>query len=185
MPQRTNDFQAVVYFIKQHLAPDAEVTESAMLRDRQTGALREVDVVMTGTIGGHQVTIGIEVRGQKKKQSVEWVEQTHSKHSRLPIHQTVLVSRSGFTREAERVAARYGIELVTPGQPIGLEGPLGDLRIQVELKEVQYLGEVVIGVVAGSTDTFVQVRPATKVFSDDGTFACLLSEWLSAKRKAG
>ena len=45
-----------------------------MLQDRQTGALREVDVVVTGTVGDHQLSVGIEVRDWKKKQTVEWVE---------------------------------------------------------------------------------------------------------------
>ena len=39
MPARSNDFQAVVYFVERHLAADATVTESASLTDRVTGQI--------------------------------------------------------------------------------------------------------------------------------------------------
>ncbi|MGW0203397.1 hypothetical protein [Nonomuraea sp. NPDC003201] len=47
MPARSNDFQAVVYFIRSHVDADAVVTESAMLPDRTGAGLREVDVLIT------------------------------------------------------------------------------------------------------------------------------------------
>jgi hypothetical protein len=45
MPRRTNDFQKLVFQIERQLAPlGAVVEESAMLPERGTGDLREVDV---------------------------------------------------------------------------------------------------------------------------------------------
>lgn len=115
MPQRTNLFQTVVYFIQMHLAGESSVIESAMLDDLLTGTPREVDVLVTGEIGGHPVRIGIECRDHRRAQSVSWVEEAQAKHSRLPTNVLVLVSSSGFTKEAVRVAEKYGIELVVPG----------------------------------------------------------------------
>jgi len=48
MPQRSNEFQKLVYLVKQQMAAGAKVTESQMLVDRITGTEREVD----GSSGG-------------------------------------------------------------------------------------------------------------------------------------
>ncbi|MDP4509382.1 hypothetical protein [Nonomuraea turcica] len=74
MPARSNDLQAVVYFIRKNLAADATVTESAQLRDRVTGRLREVDVLVASHIAGHPLQIGIECRGRSRKDAVSWEE---------------------------------------------------------------------------------------------------------------
>lgn len=36
MPKRSNDFQRLIYLIRVNLAEGAKVTESKMMRDRQT-----------------------------------------------------------------------------------------------------------------------------------------------------
>lgn len=68
-----------------------------MLTDRMSGGQREVDVVAEGTVAGHNVVISIEVRDHARPQGLEWIEQAHDKHSRLPTNLLVLVSSSGFT----------------------------------------------------------------------------------------
>ncbi|NUP03908.1 MAG: hypothetical protein HOW71_34360 [Nonomuraea sp.] len=55
MPARSNDFQAVVYFVKAHLDLDVVVTESAGLPDRTTGQTREVDVLLAAQVAGHLI----------------------------------------------------------------------------------------------------------------------------------
>ncbi|GAA2266557.1 hypothetical protein GCM10010149_03540 [Nonomuraea roseoviolacea subsp. roseoviolacea] len=123
MPARSNDFQAVVYFVKRHLAADATVSESAYLRDRITGQMREVDVLITAHVAGHSVQIGIEYRGRSRKDAVSWVEEMRAEHDDLPTDRLVLVSASGFSKAAAAKARHYGIEAVTPGQPIAVDGP--------------------------------------------------------------
>ncbi|MFG1874266.1 hypothetical protein ACGFIV_05450 [Sphaerisporangium sp. NPDC049003] len=103
MPARSNDFQATVYFVQTHLASDATVTESAQLRDRITGEMREVDVLITGHMGGRLIQIGIECRDRNRKDCVSWVEEMRAKHDDLPTDQLVLVSRSGFSASAGRL----------------------------------------------------------------------------------
>lgn len=84
-----------------------------MLIDLTTGTKREVDICIEGTLGGHKVIIGIECRDYKKRRAdVTWVEEMKSKHERLPTNALVLVSRSGFTAEAAKVAKSYGIEML-------------------------------------------------------------------------
>ncbi|MFF4192829.1 hypothetical protein [Nonomuraea sp. NPDC001831] len=59
MPARSNDFQAVVYFIRSQVDADAVVTKSVMLPDRTGSGLREVDVLITSRArDGRQVRIG-------------------------------------------------------------------------------------------------------------------------------
>lgn len=110
MPKRSNQFQRLIFRVKQQVAGDAEVTESKFLQDHLTGASREVDICIEKSIGGHLVRVCIECRDHKRKADVTWVEAMKAKHERLPTNALVLVSREGFTREAEEVANKYGIE---------------------------------------------------------------------------
>jgi hypothetical protein len=173
-----------VYFIKKHIAPDAVVAESAMLEDRITGDKREIDVLVVGTVAGQKLSIGIETRDHRRKQGVEWVEQVHAKHSRLPINQSVLVSSSGFTRTATELAAKYGMQLVTPGEPIE-EGPLGDLRVQIEAKEITPTGEVRVWAWLGEpAEVVLQLELHHLLFSDSGERLCTVGQYVAEARNA-
>ncbi|MFG1625447.1 hypothetical protein [Kribbella sp. NPDC049227] len=172
MPARSNDFQAVVYFVKKHIAPDAAVTESAMLVDRITGQRREVDVLITATLAGQQLSIGIEARDHKRRQGIEWVEQVAQKHSSLPINQTVLVSSSGFTKRAEERAALLGIEAVTPSQSIRQDGPLAALQLSIEAREVRWTGEVDVRVLCEGQESGAELDLEARLFAADGTYLC-------------
>ena len=77
---------------------------------------REVDIVAEGEVSGHKVVIGIERRASKRRLSIEWVERMHGKHLHLPVDKTVLVSSSGFTKGALKLADFLGIKAITPGE---------------------------------------------------------------------
>lgn len=113
MPRRSNDFQRLVFLIKSQLAIGATVTESKLMADRQTGAAREVDIVVETTVAGHAVILSIECRDHRRVADVGWVEQMIGKHQRLPSHALVLASRAGFTAEARRVAELAGVQLLS------------------------------------------------------------------------
>jgi hypothetical protein len=113
MPQRTNDFQRLVYLVRRNLAGDATVTESAMLTDKITGSKREVDVCIEGRVGGHPVMVCVECRDHQRVADVTWVDAMKAKHERLPTNALLLASRSGFTPEAEAASAAYGIQTFT------------------------------------------------------------------------
>ncbi len=113
MPARSNEFQRLVFLVKQVLAPaNATVTESRMLTDRETGDQREVDVCIETDISGHPVTLCIECRDHKRLADVAWVEQMLSKHQRLATSALVLASRSGFSKSARTLARIKGIDLL-------------------------------------------------------------------------
>jgi hypothetical protein len=104
----------VVFLLKQHIAGDARVTESAELIDLVSGTPREVDVCIEAEIANHAVRVCLECRDQKRPQTVAWVEEMRSKHDRLPTDRLVLVSSSGFTAEALSKARSFGIETIVP-----------------------------------------------------------------------
>jgi hypothetical protein len=97
MPKRSNEFQKLVFLVKKHVAPGPTVTESKFLRDRVTGANREVDVCIESTIGGHEILVSIECRDRGRRADVGWVEEMKAKHERLPTNALVPISKSGFT----------------------------------------------------------------------------------------
>ena len=113
MPKRTNVFQKLVFLVKKHAAVGTAVTESKLLRDNITGAEREVDVCIESVVAGHQVTVSIECTDRGRRAGVQWVEEMKAKHERLPTNALVLVSRSGFTKEATLVARSYGMEVIS------------------------------------------------------------------------
>src|SRR5713101_7310908 len=109
MPRRTNEFQSLIAVIQSHLDPGAAVEESVLLEDRITRTKREVDVCVRGNLAKQPVTVSIECRDHGRTADVTWVEEMNCKHSRLPTNILVLVSHSGFSLEAIRVADALNI----------------------------------------------------------------------------
>jgi hypothetical protein len=111
VPKRSNQFQRLIVSIHHALAGDrAAVEESRELRDRVTGRLREVDIVIESAVGDYPVFVCIECCDRSRPATVEWVEQQHGKHANLPTNKLILVSRSGFTQSALDKARLYNIE---------------------------------------------------------------------------
>jgi len=109
MPQRSNAFQQLITLLHQQLDDRAVVTESKLLGDQRTGDSREVDIVIAGRSGGYPITIGVECMDHKRKASVEW--RMWAKHQDLHTDKIVLVSRSGFARNAAAKAEK--LDMVT------------------------------------------------------------------------
>lgn len=124
MPQRTNAFQRLVTLLTATLAGHAKVTESAMLPDRVTGELREVDVLVTSTAASYQVNLGLEVVAWRRPADTPWIERMHAKHENLPTDKLILVSESGFSGPALRKAKFYGIETLTVDEACEADWPL-------------------------------------------------------------
>jgi Restriction endonuclease len=123
VPKRSNLFQDVVGIIYRHMAGDARVKESAMLTSAATGDEREVDVLITTNVAGHDVRIAVEATDKARPADVTWVEQMVGKHRNLPTDKLVLVSDSGFTSSARATAEAEGTVPIAPedlaGDPEG------------------------------------------------------------------
>lgn len=116
MPQRSNAFQKAAFIVHQSLEPEWMVTESDMLRDINTGTLREVDITAKKLVAEHQIVLSIECRDHRRAVDVSWVEQMHSKHEFLPTSKLALWSRSGFSREAIAKAKLLKIDVVSQAE---------------------------------------------------------------------
>lgn len=112
MPKRTNLFQEVVEIIHEHMAGDATVEPSAMLRNKRTGY--EVDVVLRSRSAGYEIVISVEAMGRSRPASVEWVEQMVYKHKDLPTSKLVLVAEKGFSPQARALAEAEGVAALAP-----------------------------------------------------------------------
>jgi hypothetical protein len=115
LPRRSNIFQRLVTEIHQTLNEGWTITESQPLKDRQTGEMREVDIVAEADTVGYPILIGVEVRDRKRPADVTWVESVLQKHADLPTTRLVLWSRSGFTKTALKKATAHKAITLTPG----------------------------------------------------------------------
>jgi hypothetical protein len=103
-----------VFHLQQQMAETATVSESGLLRHRLTGESREVDVVIRADVGGHSVVVSLECIEHSRPADVTWVEQMKTKHDHLETHRLVLVSLSGFSKQAADLARTLGVETYTP-----------------------------------------------------------------------
>lgn len=169
MPRRTNRFQRLIYLIQRKLAASAVVTESKLLNNVRTGTPTEVDIVIEAMIANVPMTLGIECTAEKRPATVEWVREMMGKHQDLPINKSILVSKSGFTQQAIRLADVNGIMAITlqEAQSADWESVLGNfdtlmlgaweftsLGGAVEVEKVDPLGEE------------IKIGPETKVMRE-------------------
>lgn len=114
MPKRSNEFQKLVAdMYKMTEGMGAEVEESALIKERSSGADREVDILISGQFAGTDVKIAIECRDRAKTDTVEWIDGLVGKYQDLPISKIVAISNSGFSKAAVEKAESHDIELIT------------------------------------------------------------------------
>jgi hypothetical protein len=109
MPERSNEFQRLIFLLKQQLGREATVTESKMLKDLVTGANREVDICIETVVTSEPVMVSVECRDRKRAADVTWVEEMKAKHERLSTNALILISRNGFSARAVELARAYNI----------------------------------------------------------------------------
>lgn len=101
MPRRTNDFQKLIKLIYEKITPqDGTVTESGMIRDKDSNELREVDILVEYKYAGHEFKFIIECRDHLRKQSVEWIDALIGKANSLNVNKVIAVSSTGFSKAA-------------------------------------------------------------------------------------
>jgi hypothetical protein len=134
VPKRTNLFQDVVSIVHEHLAEGSKIERSAMLPNRLTGELREVDVVLRSRAGpGYETVIGIEAASRDRPAAVDWVEAMIAKHQNLPTDKVVLVAEKGLTEQARNLAIA---DRMIPIAPEMLDGVDPALRILNSLRSL-------------------------------------------------
>lgn len=114
MPKRTNDFQTLIKFIYERITPEGgAVTESAMVYDKDSRTLREVDILIEHKISGHTIKIAVECRDRSRKDSIEWIDSLVGKISSLDVNKVVAVSKKGFAQAAIDKAKSCGIDTLS------------------------------------------------------------------------
>jgi hypothetical protein len=114
MPKRTNDFQSLIKFIYDRITPEGgKVTESAMVYDKDSKTLREVDILIEHKISGHTIKIAVECRDRSRKDSIEWIDGLVGKTSSLDVNKVVAVSKKGFAQAAIDKAKSHGIDTLS------------------------------------------------------------------------
>lgn len=188
MPKRSNQFQKLVFLIKQQAAGEAQVTESKFLIDRLTGAKREVDICIEKSIVGHLITIYIECRDHQRRADVKWVEEMKSKHERLQTNSLILVSKAGFSQEAKKVAKKYGIETLSVEEvdSDSVHRLFGNLNT-VWAKVVTLLPTKVIILVSETNDLpteNIAAFPDNIIFWENGMPFCIVRDLVDLRLKS-
>ena len=111
-----------------------------MLEPTQGGTAREVDVLITSTVGAHEFRIAIEASKTTRKADIEWVEQMIAKHADLPSDKLILYSGSGFTASAADKARRHNVGVVSLS-----DVPVGELDRSV-LSELASADHAFVGI---------------------------------------
>jgi hypothetical protein len=110
--RRSNDFQRLIRRIyEQVTSTDTAVVESALVPERDSRTLREIDVLLKLRVGDVDLSVAVECRDRSRASDVAWIDQLIGKYARLPVDRVIGVSRSGFTPAARAKAQAHGIEL--------------------------------------------------------------------------
>jgi hypothetical protein len=101
---------------KQTAQPGLTVTESKELPDARLGVKREVDVVVEGPFDGEHVVTSVEVIEHTRKATLPWVQEQIEKHRTMPTNRLVLVSKKGYTKNAQKAVDLEGgwVQALTP-----------------------------------------------------------------------
>jgi len=181
VPRRSNYLQKIVFGLERQVAGKAEVEQSPLLKDRVTGREREVDIVVSGWVGGRRIMIGVEVTASRA--DVGWVDEMVGKHRNLPTDKLVLFSQGGFTDGAIADAAAAGVETVTLEEPGDADwqkvcGKLSQVLV-ASVSLVPRSGTAALKTAEGLRPA---VEPETEIFMKDGrrvgTFQDLASAFL-------
>lgn len=114
MPKRSNPFQRITHRIYKALSgPSIKVEESAFVKEKNSDAEREVDILITSTIASHTLRIAIECRDHQRDQDITWVDSLIGKYDNLDIQKVIAISHSDFSKPAKQKAGQHNIELIT------------------------------------------------------------------------
>lgn len=185
MPQRSNEFQRLVYLVRTHLAdPGVTVTESKLMADRRTGGVLEVDVCIEAHVAGADVVVSIECRDHRRKADVEWIHQMRGKHEGLATNVLLLASSRGFSRKAVKTAEAYGIKTFSLEALDGVDfdgmfnnasalwAKTANFEIRKVVIEVPAVGDLAA--------ERVRLEPDHQLYLEDGSCLCSASEYANA-----
>ena len=124
MPKRTTPEQQLARKIYQAMATaGATVKESQEKTERGRNAKREVDLLIEQELFGTPIKIAVEVRGRKRKDTLEWIDGLVGKYKDINVQKIIAISTSGFTNEAVIKARDENIDTLTLAEAECLDWP--------------------------------------------------------------
>jgi hypothetical protein len=114
MPKQTTPFQTFMKNVYSQLeGENGFVVESQMLKEKSTDSEREIDIFIKRNVLGKEVTVAIECREWRNKNSIKWVDELIGKYIDLSVDEIIAVSKSGFYKPAKEKAEFHGIKTLT------------------------------------------------------------------------
>ena len=76
-----------MHYIYSQMVPEgATVTESVLLKERNSESEREVDILIEDEIAGTRLRMAVECRDRSRKDSIEWIDYLIGKYRDLDDH---------------------------------------------------------------------------------------------------
>lgn len=159
MPKRSNEFQRLIHFLEERLAPIGWIVEESVeMTDPVVGCKREIDILLSGQVGHHQMEVAVECRDHQRTEDITWMDQLIGKYQHLPVNRVVAVASSGFSANAKEAAARANIETMTV----------------TEIEEVDWEKEVSLFSTAIIERSLIMIRDVRVVCRDEDA-----GEWIA------
>jgi hypothetical protein len=109
--KKSEQYEKVVKRIYEFLSPGNKVTQNDSILGKDSKVPRQIDVSIRGVVGGHEILIVVECKDTKRKVDVKEIEALCTKLKDVSANKGVLISNSGFSSGARRLAAQNGIDL--------------------------------------------------------------------------
>lgn len=117
MAKQSNDFQRLLFHLQEMLAPrGASVTESALVKVKGLGKLREIDILVETPSGPRSSKVAYEAKDHKRKLNVTQMESIVGKYraeGSIHVDKVCVVTRNGFSLTAKEKAELNHIEIYT------------------------------------------------------------------------
>jgi hypothetical protein len=163
LPRRGAAFEKLMATIERAglASVGARVEAPGYLPDRDTGLLREHDLLVRQRIGVVDVIIAIECRDRKRPVGVPEVESFADKCSSTGVSQPVIVSKGGFHRSAIRKARSRNVRCFSLSEALTLDWcKMGKMRlvareltkVTIEARRHDWPVDEIIALVKDDTD---------------------------------
>jgi len=104
-------FEKLVADVQQSLAPQAKVIHNDKVRGKSSNKLRQIDISIRQNVGQYSLFIAIDCKDYKDPVDINTIEEFMGKLKDIGANKGAIVSASGFTDGAKKIAINAGIDL--------------------------------------------------------------------------
>lgn len=138
-------FERLVAAVQRKLSPGAIVEWDIKIRAK-SGATRQIDVMVRGTMDGADVAIAIEAKDRNKPITPNMVGAFHAAFTGIGAQHGIMVSNLGFTKDALLEAQDKGIFtcILRPAKDADWEGYLRQAQMTIQSHVLSYKDMAVV-----------------------------------------